>query len=64
MLQYGMNTVIIESADRATKAGDWLNKHTKIKWDIEMYPFLGPNARYHFTFSNPKDATYFALKWR
>ena len=59
-----MNTIIIKSADQATKAGEWLNKHTKIQWDIEMRPFLSANTRYYFTFSNPKDATYFALRWQ
>ena len=58
-----MNTVIIEGPERATQAGTWANANTKHTWQMGITgnPF---SNKYAFMFSNPQDATHFALKWR
>lgn len=58
-----MNTVIIEGPEQAIFAGTWAEANIKHKWslDIQGGPFSNV---YAFNFSNAKDATHFALKWR
>lgn len=58
-----MNQIIIEGPERAIKAGTWAEKYIKDKWNLEIdsSPF---SNRYHFSFSNPHDATFFALRWK
>ena len=58
-----MTTITVEGADRAIDAGEWLNKQ-KINFEIELASWTAIPPRYHFTFIDNKDATYFALRWR
>jgi hypothetical protein len=58
-----MTTITVEGADRASDAGEWLNEQ-RIDYKIEMAAWTNYNPRYHFTFADSKDATYFALRWR
>jgi hypothetical protein len=58
-----MNTIIIDGPDRAIQAGAWAQDNIKHKWglDVSGGPF---SNQYAFTFTDTKDATHFALKWR
>lgn len=58
-----MNTIIIEGAEKALEAGGWARENIKNTWDIsiEGNPF---STHYAFIFSDAKDATHFALRWR
>jgi len=57
-----MNKIVIESPERAILAGTWAEKNIKGQWNLNLDdPF---SNRYYFTFSSPKDATLFSLKWR
>ena len=58
-----MTFVTIEGADRALEAGTWLLTQN-IDYKIDLDSGLAPNPRYLFEFSDPKDASHFALKWR
>ena len=62
-VQYSMNTVTITGPERAIQAGTWAEQNIKHKWGLDVLD--GPFSNiYRFTFTNEKDATYFALKWR
>ena len=59
-----MTTITVEGADRAIDAGIWLNERC-IDYQIDMEQvWTKTKPRYQFQFSNTKDATHFALKWR
>lgn len=56
-----MSTIIIEGPERAIKAGTWAEENVKDVWNLNLTdPF---SNHYHFTFSNPDEASMFALKW-
>lgn len=56
-----MSTIIIEGPERAIRAGTWAENNIKDNWNLNlMDPF---SNNYHFTFSNPDEASMFALKW-
>lgn len=57
-----MSQIIINGPKQAIKAGTWAEKNIKGNWqlNIDSSPF---SNKYHFVFSDPKDATIFALKW-
>ena len=58
-----MNTIIIKGPVKAIQAGTWAADNIKHKWamGVDGGPF---SNQYAFTFTDAKDATYFALKWR
>ena len=57
-----MNKIIIETPEKAILAGTWAEEHIKGQWNLGLAdPF---SNYYHFTFSDPSDATLFSLKWR
>jgi len=57
-----MNKIVITGPEQAIRAGTWAEKNISGKWNLELVdPF---SNRYHFRFSDPKDAIFFALKWR
>jgi hypothetical protein len=59
-----MNTVIIEGPEQATHAGTWATQHIKHKWSLDLLSPFAKNPSYAFRFSDERDATHFALKWR
>lgn len=64
MLQYSMTTITVEGVERACAAGEWLNKQN-INYELTGTGVISSGSpKYHFMFSNTKDATHFALKWR
>ena len=63
-MQYNnnMTTVIIEGPEKAIFAGTWAEKNIKNNWHLDVRePFAN---RYHFVFSDSKDATFFSLRWK
>lgn len=54
--------VIITSPERAIQAGTWAQKNIKHDWEMDLPEPFG--NRYCFKFSNPIDASFFALKWQ
>lgn len=58
-----MKIVTIEGAEQAIRAGTWAEKNIKSKWDIDLVEPFGKITKYAFKFSDPKEATIFALKW-
>jgi hypothetical protein len=57
-----MNKIVIESPERAILAGTWAEENIKGQWNLALTdPF---SNCYYFTFSDPRDATMFSLKWR
>lgn len=56
-----MNSVIIEGPEQAIRAGTWADRNIQDGWELDMPEPFG--NRYHFIFTNPADASLFALKW-
>ena len=57
-----MTTVIIEGPERAIRAGTWAEKNIKFGWNLDVSdPF---SNHYNFRFTDPKEATFFSLKWK
>lgn len=62
-----MTTVTIVGADRALAAGMWcLDNYEKDEWSVDFLHIMNLSVKpeYNFTFSNPKKATEFILRWQ
>ena len=60
MYNSSMN-VVINGPERAIKAGTWAEQNLKHRWGLDVKePF---SNEFCFTFSNPQEASLFALKW-
>jgi hypothetical protein len=58
-----MSQIIINGPGQAIKAGNWADKNIKGNWRLDIAYSNPFSNKYHFVFSNPGDATLFALKW-
>jgi len=62
-VQYNyMNSITITGPEQAILAGTWAEKNIRGDWKMNLVdPF---SNQYHFIFTDPQDASHFALKWR
>ena len=58
-----MQTIILKSPSRATKAGNWAKRNIKSDWNINLGNWCNGNPTYEFIFADPQEATIFALRW-
>lgn len=59
-----MNSITIDTANAALSAGAWCRRQFGTSgWSIDFDSMLGDNPTYRFDFTDPYNATLFALKW-
>lgn len=57
-----MNSIIINGASTALKAGEWCRKQFGTNWNLDIVS-MGNDPSYEFKFFNKNDASFFALRW-
>ena len=59
-----MTSIKINGVEKAMSAGAWCNKEFGTSgWDLNLDHILSGNPEYKFIFTDPKNATLFALRW-
>lgn len=59
-----MNSITIDGADKALKAAAWCNQQFGKTWNIDLTSMLSQQPVYKFSFTDPHNATIFALRWK
>lgn len=57
-------SVTINGIDKATDAATWCKTNVHNKWNIQILDSDMFQGNYSFTFDDPIEASFFALKWR
>ena len=61
---YMTKTVTINGVDKACDAASWCKKNVHDKWDIKILESDMFSNIYTFEFTDPTEASFFALRWR